>query len=268
MENEVPLSGGNVASSVVRIGDTVRKAATPFDIATNALLKRLEYAGVAGVPRTRGYDAQGRRILTWVAGETTFPKDMWCNNRTLTSAAQFLRRIHDASLPLVLDKLTWAYSADATDDALVIGHSDFAPYNMTFAADGSVAGVFDFDLAGPAPRLRDLAYLAWWLVPLGQSEAPMAAAKRRDAENGSPRLHALARAYGCIADTSLLEWVARVLSHMSDPAATKAMIGEDATEKLIADGHLAHWKVAGEHFADLRPTLEANLGRSDGGALV
>ena len=49
----------------------------------------------------------------------------------------------------------------------MICHNDFAPYNMTFA-DGQVTGVFDFDTAAPAPRIRDLAYLAYRLVPLAE----------------------------------------------------------------------------------------------------
>ena len=36
---------------------------------------------------------------------------------------------------------------------------------MTFV-DGRLAGVFDFDAASPGPRLWDLAYLAYRLVPL------------------------------------------------------------------------------------------------------
>jgi len=74
-DREIPLTGGNVATSVVRVGATVRKPPTPHDVATSALLDALK--GITGVPRAMGHDAQGRRVLSYLPGRTSFPADMW-----------------------------------------------------------------------------------------------------------------------------------------------------------------------------------------------
>ena len=130
---------------------------------------------------------------------------------------------------------------------------------MTFANDGSVTGVFDFDLAGPAPRLRDLAYLAWWMVPLGQQDPPMATATTNDLVNQSQRLKRLCATYGVDAHQELLDMIDHVLHHMSDPDITASMIGEAATAALITEGHLDHWAKARDDFATIQPKLIANL---------
>lgn len=258
--DEVPLSGGNVATGVVRIGDTVRKPQTPATPATKALLDALTTAGLIGIPRFLGIDDQGRQTLSFVPGDTAFPLDIWTNNQTLTSAARLLRRIHDASRAVVQQDLPWAYRSPDPSQHDVIGHSDFAPYNMTFGSDGAVTGVFDFDLAGPAPRLRDLAYLAWWMVPLGQQDPAMAKATQADIGNESHRLKHICQVYGVVADVALLDMVDRVLDHMSDPIAAAPMIGETATQTLINGGHLDHWARERQLFEDIKPKIAANLG--------
>ncbi|MEL6639933.1 MAG: aminoglycoside phosphotransferase family protein [Pseudomonadota bacterium] len=262
MEDEHSLIGGNVTRDVVRVVQTVRKPRTPFDIAATALLNQLEAAGVSGVPRARGYDTKGRRILSWLPGATAFPKEMWTKTVTLTSAAERLRQIHDASRPLLTDSHTWAITTPGPEEEMVIGHSDFAPYNMVFADDGAVIGVFDFDLAGPAPRVKDLAYLAWWLVPFGEQVADMRAATGRDVKHGSIRLHMLCAAYGVNPDMALLDAIAQVLRHMGDPTEAGKMIGGAAARRLADSGHFDHWQRAAHDFALLRPRIAANLSRS------
>lgn len=262
MVDEIPLTGGNVANGVVRIGETVRKPPTPFDPAISALLKRFDEAGINGVPRCMGNDAQGRRVLSWVKGETTFPEAMWTSQITIETAARRLRAIHDASLPLTKAEFDWAYKHPGPMNDPVIGHSDFAPYNMTFAEDGAVCGIFDFDLAGPAPRGRDLAYLAWWMVPLGRQDPRMAEATARDLATGSTRLKSLCTIYGLPADAAFLEMIAEVLNHMGSQTAAASMIGRNAAEKLAIDGHFDHWRRAAADFQELRPQISANLGRN------
>src|SRR5947207_4397800 len=66
--DEVPLAGGSVASSVVRVGDSVRRATERWSPAVHALLVHLEAVAVAGSPRFLGLDHQGREILTWIDG--------------------------------------------------------------------------------------------------------------------------------------------------------------------------------------------------------
>ncbi len=47
----------------------------------------------------------------------------------------------------------------------MICHNDFAPYSLVFRG-AEVIGVIDWDYASPGPRVWDLAYLAYRLVPL------------------------------------------------------------------------------------------------------
>ena len=260
MDKEIPLDCGNVAQGVVRVGNTIRKPVTPHTPATKALLDALEIAKVEGVPRFIQVDNKGRQSLDFVEGDTAFPPDMWTSDAALISSARLLRTIHDATIPLRDQGLPWAYHYPDKTQHDIIGHSDFAPYNMTFAVDGSVNGIFDFDLAGPAPRLRDLAYLAWWMVPLGQQDPSMATATTDDLVNQSQRLKHLCATYGVDAHQELLDMIDHVLHHMSDPDITTSMIGEAATAVLIAEGHLDHWAKARDDFATIQPKLIANLG--------
>ena len=49
----------------------------------------------------------------------------------------------------------------------MICHNDFATYNL-IARDGRLVGAIDFDFASPGPRLWDLAYLAYRIVPFAE----------------------------------------------------------------------------------------------------
>ena len=67
MSEEI-LPGGNT-DGAVRIGGVVYKRALPWTLSVHALLRYLEEAGVDGVPRTLGFDDQGRQMLTYLPGE-------------------------------------------------------------------------------------------------------------------------------------------------------------------------------------------------------
>ena len=245
-DDEVALPGGNVTLGVVRVGATVRRPQSPHAPAVHRLLRHLETAGLPTVPRLLGTDAQGREMLTLLPGSPEGPAH-W-SDAALDRGGRMLRALHDATAGL--DFGTPADWAIWTDPAEVIGHSDLAPYNMLF--DGDLpTGIVDFDLAGPAPRLRDLAYLAWWVVPLAFA-GDRAPAARADAQDGHRRLRRLARAYGTTDLTGLADQVARVLSHMADPAACARMIGAAAADRLAAGGHFAEWARQRDAFRDAR----------------
>ena len=62
------LLAGNV-STVVRIGDTVRRTTGPWTPAVHALLRYLEEVDFKGAPRVLGIDGQGREVLTYLPGK-------------------------------------------------------------------------------------------------------------------------------------------------------------------------------------------------------
>src|SRR5256884_8900785 len=67
-QQEIPLLGGNT-STVVRVGDTVRRNVGPWTPAVHALLRHLEYVGFTGAPRALGLDERNREVLSYLDGE-------------------------------------------------------------------------------------------------------------------------------------------------------------------------------------------------------
>lgn len=182
------LAGGNMGE-VVRIGDTVRRPAGEWTPAVQRLLAALGESGVSGIPEPLGLDERGREMLSFVEGENLASADpavLW-SERVLSDAGALLRRLHDASVPLIGADLVWRTAA--REPVEVICHNDFATYNL-IVRDGELVGAIDFDLASPGPRLWDLAYLAYRIVPYA-ADAPATDALDRDA-----RLLALLDAYG------------------------------------------------------------------------
>ena len=79
---EIPLTGGNVNTGVVRVDNTVRRMVTSASPTIHRLLLHLEAKGFAGSPRFLGIDAKGREILTFFEGETGIPVENWQTRRT------------------------------------------------------------------------------------------------------------------------------------------------------------------------------------------
>ena len=164
--DEQLLGGGN-SNTVIRVGDTVRRVPGPGAPAIHTLLRTLREAGIHEVPAPLGFDEQGREILSYLPGDVgNYPLPAWLwHPAILDDAGALLRRMHDASAPLVSAGLAW--STPSHEPPEVICHNDVAPYNMAFTS-GRVTGLFDFDAASPGPRIWDLAYLVYRLAPLGE----------------------------------------------------------------------------------------------------
>lgn len=256
---ETPLAGGNVNAGVVRVGDTVRRATTPQSASVHRLLLHLEAKGFPASPRLLGLDDRGREILSFLEGEAAVSSEIWLSEGALTAAAALLRAYHDATADFEFAAADhWAFRYPDKSCAEVVCHNDFAPYNLIFRGVEPV-GIIDFDLAGPGPRLRDLAYLAYWMVPLSFHADELKAAALADLGAGSRRLKRLCAVYGLVCDDALLTMVAEVLRHMGDEAAMLAMIGAAATERLKRDGHLDHWQRERETFERHRALLSHNI---------
>jgi aminoglycoside phosphotransferase (APT) family kinase protein len=161
------------------------------------LLETLRNGGIAQVPEPRGLDSQGREVLSFLPGTVAhypLPGWIWASH-LLEEASALLRRIHDASAPLARGRTGWQLPSHEPIE--VVCHNDVAPYNMVFE-DGHLTGLIDFDTASPGPRVWDLAYLAYRLVPLGGHAG-------RDAPAESERMLRLDRlmsAYGMTLDRS------------------------------------------------------------------
>ena len=258
-EIEIPLSGGNSNEGIVRIGDTVRRTMTPESHSVHRVLSFLHKNGFKSCPQFLGIDEQGRETLTFIEGNCSITPEFWHSECYLTSAAILLRSYHDAVESFVAkDDDQWGYEYPDKTRHEVICHNDFAPYNLVYDDEGFKA-VIDFDLAGPGPRLRDVAYAAYWLVPLSFHAEDMKVFTQIDVENNSKRLNQFCESYGIAADVHLLDMVSEVLHYMSDESVMIRSIGKEATAKLKAQGHLEHWSNEVKYFDQERSMIENNI---------
>jgi Phosphotransferase enzyme family len=258
--DEIPLAGGNV-TPVVRVGDTVRRIPGPWSPAVHRLLDHLAARGFEGAPRFLGLDTQGREVLSFIAGEVgqyPLPAYMW-SDAALAGAARLLRRYHDATLDFVPPPgAEWQMVYPDAAQHEVICHNDFAPYNVVYVAEQPHA-IIDFDLAGPGPRLWDLAYAAYRFVPL--SYAPdMRELGLSDPAQQSRRLQLFCTAYGLDAAPGLLDMVAQRIEVMCALLADRAAAGDPAFRKMVDEGHLAYYQRELAAFHVQQPVLARLLG--------
>ena len=152
---------------MVRRGDTVRRPTGPWTPTVQRWLGHLRAQGLRCVPVPLGLDGQGREVLSYLPG--TAPQDPmpdWVyRDEVLVQAARLMAELHTASAGL--DRTGAVWQLPTHEPAEVVCHNDFAPYNLVFDADHRLTGVIDWDTASPGPRVWDLAYLAYRLVPLG-----------------------------------------------------------------------------------------------------
>lgn len=256
---EIPLSGGNVNNSVVRKGNTVRRAMSAASPVVHQLLLHLESKGFDGCPNFLGIDEQNREVLSFLPGETGIPTSNWQSDEPLIAAAGLLRRYHDAVADFASpDDAEWCFSYPDSARHEVICHNDFAPYNFVYQS-GIPRAVIDFDLAGPGPRLRDIAYAVYWMTPLSFNSADQIAYAEADLAAGCRRLRLFCETYGIIADNMLFDMVSEVLAHMGNESVMCDMLGKEAKSRLKADGHLEHWQKERAAFLRNRVRLEMSL---------
>jgi Ser/Thr protein kinase RdoA (MazF antagonist) len=135
-------------------------------------MRHLHAAGFTRVPEPLGMDQRGREIISLLPGApATYPLPAFAwTDATLAAVARMLRAFHDASVGFrPPGEARWQWPAHAP--AEVICHNDFAPYNLMFE-DGEPTGVIDIDFASPGPRVWDMAYAAYRLVPLTDPANP------------------------------------------------------------------------------------------------
>jgi aminoglycoside phosphotransferase (APT) family kinase protein len=220
----------------------VVRAAGAWTPAVHCLLDHLDAAGVRGVPRPLGLTDDGREVLSYVEGTVpTDPLPAWVWAETaLESSARLLRQVHDATTGL---DLRGPWRSPVREPVEVICHNDFATYNLVFDA-GQVVGAIDWDFASPGPRLWDLAYLAYRIVPLSSAD-------RRDGladEERARRLGRLLAAYGSHAEPR------DVLTVLHDRLLALAELTDDAADRWERPELGAHASLYRTDAARLRPT--------------
>lgn len=238
---EIPLLGGNVGT-VVRVGDTVRRATGPWTPAVHELLMHLERVGFAYSPRVLGYDEHGREILTYIEGETavTHPWPAWAwSGATLIETASITREFHDAVADFrPAGERVWRFATAPLGDDQIVCHNDISPYNIVHR-DGRVVGIIDWDLAGPGTPSWDVAFAAWAFGPIHTAELARELGAPRDTGR---RIRMLCDAYGLTNRADLLAVVTDRMQASIDAIALFAAHGEAAFVTMIADGHVARMR--------------------------
>jgi len=216
------LEGGNMGGAV-RVGGTVRRPAGPWSPTVQRLLGHLRRQGLDWVPEPLGVDDEGRDRVSYLPGmvpQDPLPEWLW-SDAILVRAVQRLGDLHDASATFDATDATWRFPVHHPVE--VVCHNDFAPYNMVFR-DRQLTGVIDWDTASPGPRVWDLAYLAYRLVPLTHPDNHDGLASPRSER--TRRLRLLCDTYGRGVEPSQILPVA--VQRLHDLA--------DFTESLVAEG--------------------------------
>jgi hypothetical protein len=239
--HEEVLAGGNM-TAVVRVGDTVRRAAGPWTPTIHAFMRHLRTSGFESVPEPLGIDDRGREIISLLPGAPAtypLPEFAW-SDATLSAVARLLRAFHDASVGFVAPVGgCWRWPAHQPGE--VVCHNDFAPYNLMFE-DGKLTGVIDLDLASPGPRVWDMAYTAYRFVPLTDPDNPDAPYPGANAQ--ARRLAAFCRAYGdsSVEPSNVVESAAAKLRELVAFIERQAAAGDAAQAAVLDRGDVLIYK--------------------------
>lgn len=232
----------------MRIGETLRRMMGPWSSAVHALLLHLETQGFEGAPRFLGIDQQRREVLTFIEGEMGhYPLAgyMW-SDEVLIGVARLLQQYHAAQAGFVAPEgARWQFVYPDVSAYEVICHNDVAPYNMVYR-DGRPYALIDFDEAGPGPRVWDVAYAA--IAQLGLT----------DPGKQARRLRLFCDTYR-IGIGEVLAMVEPRLQAMCRTLVERAGKGDVAFQKMIEEGHLAHYRQELDELQVYHPQLEHGL---------
>jgi len=245
-----PMVGGNVGGAV-RIGSTVRRPTGPWTPAVHALLAHLDAVGLDGVPRVLGVDEREREVLTYVPGRTVDVDSERPNDELLVSAVGWLRRFHAAvGTYRPAGAVSWRQVRRALTTDEIVCHHDPGAYNWV-VQDACLAGVIDWDMAGPGTALQDVGFLAWTGVPLFR-EVPVADVARR--------LRLVAGTYRGIEPMDVLHAAVARMELACERIATGQAAGDPGMLALGRTGEPARtrWRIA--RLRDRLPAITAALG--------
>ena len=158
---DIVLPGGFV-STVVRVGDTVRRTQPENAAFVHRLLDFFAERAWDGAPRLLGTDKLGREVLGYLDGQVAWepeqPPEVW-SEPSLSRVARLVREFHDLTMGSVL-----------AGDAEVVCHNDLSPKNTIYRDLGAglrPVAFIDWDLAAPGRRVHDVAFMCWQYLDLG-----------------------------------------------------------------------------------------------------
>jgi hypothetical protein len=260
-EVEIPLTGGTL-TSVVRVGDTVRRPVKPWTPAVHAVLRHVRERGFDLAPEPLGFDDAGREMVTYIPGATvgwSLPWPDWIRHEELLEeVGAAMRRYHQAIADFrPAQPVRWQTGLAALRPSELVCHHDLAPYNVV-VADRRLQGIIDWDLAGPGTAVSDLAFVAWQWVPLhgplvtrflGWAPPP----------DRIQRLRLLLEAYGLDDRSGFIDAVAARVAYNRDVMIGKAAAGDEAYQRLVEQGHIGGMDEALAFLTEHGPRLQDQL---------
>ncbi len=259
---EEALSGGTL-NPVVRVGDTVRRPVGPWTRTVHELLRHVRARGFALAPEPLGIDELGREVLSFIPGSTLgwslpWPEDVR-SDEMLAQVGEAAARYHEAVADFrPVGTIPWQAGPAALGAEEIVCHNDLAPYNVVLAG-GRLAGIIDWDLAGPGTRRFDLAFAAWQWVPLQAPEVARALGWNTPSDRAR-RLALLLDAYGLEDRSSFLDEVAARIRYNRDLMVRRANEGNAAYRALVERGHVRGMEAALAYLAVEGGRLERALG--------
>ncbi|WP_238157484.1 phosphotransferase [Kribbella sp. VKM Ac-2571] len=235
------------------VDGTVRRTAGPWTSAVHALLAHLDLVGFEGAPRPLGFDADGREMLTFLAGETVGQARPWPSwthsDDALGDVAGWLRRYHAAVADFVPPSSSYWREGGAWEPGQVIAHNDAAPYNAVWSADGLV-GFVDWDMAGPMPAELDAAWVAFSWVPLHAPHVVIAEGFT-DLPSRPRRLELFLRSYDWHGMTKdFLDLIATRLTRQLAIMANNATAGDATYQQMLTHGRHHDLEIALNELQD------------------
>ncbi|SDQ49048.1 phosphotransferase [Microbacterium sp. cf332] len=226
---EEQLAGGNASGSVVRVGDTVRKAWTASTPSVVAFVDALRVQGI-DAPEPRGRDERGRQVTEFVDGPLAIDAGP-LDRAQLHRVGAMVRRIHDAAAEFTpADDARWE-TAIAAPGAELVCHNDHAPWNLVL---GERWVFIDWDAAAPSTRVWDLAYAAQSFA-LGDPGD--------DVDVAAGRLRAFVDGYGASAVLrgALPDEMTERVAAMHALLETSHRAGREPWATMFVEGHGAYW---------------------------
>jgi hypothetical protein len=243
---EQPLPGGFV-TTVVRAGNTVRRAPPEDPEFVRAVLELFERRGWAGAPRFLGTDERGREVLSFIHGHVAWepvqPPSI-TSDASLARLAGLVREFHD---------LTAGTPLAASEE--VVCHNDLSPKNTVYRDSGTgltPVAFIDWDIAAPGKRIHDVAHVCWQYLDLGPCVAEPADAGRR--------MRLICDAYGLSDRSGLLEAILWWQDRCWRGIEAKAAAGDPAMTRLRDSGAARAVRSAFNWVTSHRAELAARLG--------
>lgn len=259
---EERLEGGRL-SYVVRVGDTVRRAAQPWSGEVQRLLAHVRSRGFTLAPEPLGFDDGGREVVRYVEGDTLatvkpWPGSVW-SDELLVDVGRAVATYHRAVADFVPSPgARWQYRPRVLEPGEVICHHDFAPYNAVFHG-GRLLGVLDWEGAGPGTVREELAFLAWQWAPLHPPTREVGSDASPEGIDPGARLRRLLDSYGYDEREGFVDAVIDRVEISRSGIESSAAAGSPAHRRLLEEGHTRDMARLIAHLDRIRPALQARI---------